>query len=193
MFKRFLNNYVPLVLLTLCSPFLLEAQQQQFVLAPDQELKVEGTSTIHDWHMTSTKATGTADLMVNGKMVESINSLEVSFPAKSLESGKGGMDKNAYKALDTKKHERITFQFSALKQSGTDTLIAMGTLTISGVSKDVSMNVAYTIEEDGVRFTGRLPVKFTDFKIDPPKALFGTIKTGDELDLTFNALFMQNQ
>jgi len=193
MFKRFLINYGLLVLLTLYRPFLLEAQQQQFVLAPNQELKVVGTSTIHDWHMTTTKAIGTADLVVNGKLVESINSLEVSFPANSLESGKGGMDKKAYKALDTKKHENITFQFSVLEQNSTDTLMAMGTLTISGVSKDITINVAYIVEEGAIRFTGHLPIKFTDFKIDPPKAVFGTIKTGDELDLTFNALFKQNQ
>lgn len=170
------------------TPTLLQAQQE-FVLAPDQELKVEGTSTIHDWHMNTTEAVGAANLVVNGKLVESITSLEVSFPANSLKSGKGGMDKNAYKALDTKKHETISFQFSALEQTSADTLIANGTLTISGVSKDVTMKVAYTVEEDGVRFMGSLPIKFTDFKIDPPTAVFGTIKTGDELDLTFNTLF----
>lgn len=192
MINRFLKNYGLILVLILAVPFLAQAQQQ-FILAPNQELKVEGTSTIHDWHMSTSEASGKAELIVNGVQVESINSLEVSFVAKTLKSGKGGMDKNAYKALDTKKHESISFQFSALEQTSADSLIATGKLTISGVTNDVTMTVAYKVEEGGVRFMGKLPIKFTDFKIDPPTAVFGTIKTGDELDLSFNTLFQQNQ
>jgi len=58
------------------------------------EILVEGTSNIHDWEMTSEKAVGTVQSS-NG----TISEISIEIPVKSLESGKGGMDKNAYKHL----------------------------------------------------------------------------------------------
>lgn len=191
MFKH-LKRIVFVAMLLAIIPTAFVQAQQNFEMADNQELKVEGTSTIHDWHMTSTKATGKAVINITEKMITEISSLEVILPATSLESGKGGMDKNAFKALDTKKHENISFKLESINETEADSLTATGSLTISGVTQPVTMRVAYKIEDAGIRFIGSHPIKFTDFNIDPPKAVFGTIKTGDELTLSFNTLFQPN-
>ncbi|MBI0398138.1 hypothetical protein [Cyclobacterium marinum] len=73
--------------------------QNSFTLSTDQELKVEGTSTIHDWEMISDKAKGSAEIELKGNKITGINSMVINLPATSLKSGKSSMDNNAYEAL----------------------------------------------------------------------------------------------
>jgi polyisoprenoid-binding protein YceI len=47
------------------------------------------------------------------------------------------------------------------------------------------------VEQSGNAFTvkGTTDFRLTDFQIDPPTALMGTIKTGDEVTIEFKATF----
>ena len=52
------------------------------------------------------------------------------------------------------------------------------------------MNVDYTVNSDGnILFKGSLPVKMTAYEITPPKAMMGTIKTGDDIVISFEVTF----
>jgi polyisoprenoid-binding protein YceI len=63
-----------------------------------------------------------------------------------------------------------------------------GALTIGGVTKIVTMNVQADASS-GVSFSGDITFKMSVFEIDPPTAVFGTIKTGDEITIKFNAQY----
>ena len=43
--------------------------------------------------------------------------------------------------------------------------------------------------DNKVVLKGEKTFKMTEFKIDPPKALLGTITTGDEITIKFNTIF----
>ena len=45
-----------------------------------------------------------------------------------------------------------------------------------------------TLAGNKVTLTGATKLKMTDYKIDPPKALMGTITTGDEITIKFNTV-----
>lgn len=73
-----------------------------------------------------------------------------------------------------------------------NSLIANGELTISGVTNTIEMNVDYEILPDGsVLFKGTQAIKMTDYKVDPPKAMFGAIKAGEDVEVIFDAKFVQ--
>ena len=58
----------------------------------------------------------------------------------SLKSGKGGLDKNTYKALNADEHPTITFRmtsYSAEPKDGAFAAKVGGTLTVNGVTRDV--------------------------------------------------------
>ena len=66
------------------------------------------------------------------------------------------------------------------------TLKTIGRLTIAGVTRDVTMDVAATRNADGrYTLTGQAPIRMTDFGIKPPKAMMNTIRTGDDVKVTF--------
>lgn len=163
--------------------------QELFVLAPGTDIKVEGTSTLHDWEMVSKGARGQATIELNGSKLATVSDLNVSLEAGSLKSGKGQMDDIAHETLEAKKHPQISFELKEVQQITDDAIKAAGNLTIAGNTRPVVMVVNYKVNGNAISFTGTKDIKFTDFKIDPPKAMFGTIKTGNDLKLSMNATF----
>ena len=149
---------------------------------------VKGTSTLHDWHMETTDGQGECVLtQTNG--VLNIRKAEVKFKAEGLESGKNGMDKNAYKALKTKEFEWISFNLSAFEAKQEGKGLVTGNLTIAGFTKPITFDVETVQGTDQITVSGTSAFKLTDFKVDPPTALMGTIKTGDDVTVEFKLTF----
>lgn len=163
--------------------------QNAYTLTINQEFKVSGTSTLHDWDMVSDDATGEGQITIENQKITRINSLVVTLPTKSLKSGKGSMDDNAYEALVAKKYPKIQFELIEIETITDQSLRAKGNLTIAGTKSLVSLQVDYEITGNTVQFSGSFPITFTQFNIEPPKALLGTIKTGDKLQISFETTF----
>ena len=160
--------------------------QQTYKVASDPEMKVSGTSTLHDWDMVSTEASGTALLRLSAGKVTAIQSVKITMPVKSLKSGKGQMDKNAYNALKEEDHPEITFKMLETHQDGGNDWKVSGRLQIAGNTQTVPFLLQIVTEGKSISLSGSADVKLTDFKVDPPTAVFGTIKTGDEMTISIN-------
>ncbi|AFL85209.1 hypothetical protein Belba_2664 [Belliella baltica DSM 15883] len=162
--------------------------QVNYTLSANPDLKVSGTSTLHDWDMKSSTATGKAELtLANGK-VGTIKNVTITMPAESIKSGKSGMDKNAYAALKTKNHKDVKFNLKEFVAKGTS-FEAVGEFTIAGVTKAAKFPVSATVAGEKVTFKGKHDFKLTDYNVDPPTALMGTVKTGNEVSIHFNVTF----
>lgn len=166
--------------------------QTKFSFSDVKEMKVSGTSTIHDWEMEAENGvSATASMSLENGQLKGISSLKVELKAESLKSGTKGMDTNAYKALVTDKYPTISFELVGPAQINGNKVTANGRMTISGTSQTIPLEVTYQVNGSKVSFSGSKEIKFTDYKIDPPKAVFGTIKTGDELTLSFDISLTQ--
>ncbi|MEP5936390.1 MAG: YceI family protein, partial [Winogradskyella arenosi] len=64
-----------------------------------------------------------------------------------------------------------------------------GKMTIAGVTKTISVDLTANLQGSNVILEGNKTFKMTDFGIDPPKALLGTIKTGDDITIVFKSTF----
>jgi hypothetical protein len=173
----------------LCFAGLALQAQAKFTVTKNSDFKVAGTSSLHDWQMTSSQASGNVEMGVDGNRITSISGLSLNLPVTSLKSDKSGMDKNAYKALNSTKHPDITFILTKVNQITPKLIKATGNLIIAGTSRPVNLDVNYTVSGSEVTFEGSSNITFTDFKVDPPTAVFGTIKTGNDLILSFNTTF----
>jgi polyisoprenoid-binding protein YceI len=161
-------------------------------LASGAELKISGTSSLHDWDMVSSTATGKGEFVLENGKIKEVKTTTLEMPAESIKSGKSAMDKNAYAALKTKEHKQVKFSLKEFVQKG-DAFEASGNFTIAGVTKTVSFPVSFSKTGDKINFKGSYPFKLTDFNIDPPTALFGTVKTGNEVRIHFNVTFQPNK
>ncbi|HSI69904.1 MAG TPA: YceI family protein [Gillisia sp.] len=157
-------------------------------------LKVEGTSNVHDWEIEAKDQKGklVAELD-NGQLVK-ISQLEFTVVAESLKSGKSGMDKNTYKALRTDKNKQIIYKMTKVNNidcvtTGNCKVTTSGTLNIAGSSRPIDITFDAKVSGDKITLTGSKELIMSDFKVDPPTAMFGTITTGDKVNIKFQSTF----
>lgn len=162
--------------------FTLNATQSKYV--------IEGTSSLHDWEMVSEKCKGSVSYTYDGQNL-SFQYVKVQVPVKSLESGKSLMDKKCYDALKEKKFPIISYEFKSMSNlkstgSGAYSAVFTGNLTIAGNTKSVPIDVTIQVSNNNVQIKGRKPITMSDYGVEPPTALLGTIKTGDDITIDFN-------
>jgi polyisoprenoid-binding protein YceI len=161
--------------------------QERYAQTGTNTISIEGTSTLHEWHMVSNEAVYDAVFETNslGEPVK-LTTLVVSFPSESLKSGKAAMDKNAYNALKTDAHKQIAFQVVSSKIEGKN-LQCTGKLKIAGTTRQVDLTVTYAILPGGaLQFKGSKKIVMTDYGVEPPSFMFGSVTTGDEITVSFD-------
>jgi hypothetical protein len=157
------------------------------------DVSVKGTSTLHDWEMKSNNK-GSCEVVFTldaGDKLTAINELQFSIPAEALKSGHSGMDKNAYKAMNTDKHKNVNFVLSSAVISPSATNVyqvkVTGNLTIAGVTKksELAGTAKYNPADKSFVLYGAKKFKMSEFGVKPPTVMMGTIKTGDEITVSF--------
>jgi polyisoprenoid-binding protein YceI len=166
-------------------------------VAPESRLWIEGTSNLHGWSCKATTLDAAVELdaaTANEVAIappKSLKRVQVKVPVKSIKCGHGGMDGNLYKALKADETPEISYimaTFDAVPGEAKDsfTLHTVGTLSIAGKENNLKMDVVATRMPDGtVKAVGMVPIKMTDYGIQPPTAIFGRLKTGDEVKINF--------
>jgi polyisoprenoid-binding protein YceI len=162
--------------------------QDRYVQSGTSRITIAGTSTLHDWTMTSDKTIYDATFETVQGNPQHLIALTVTVPAESLKSGKGGMDKNAYSALKTDKNKNITFQLTSAKIE--DKIVRChGNLSIAGTTKQIDVEATYTIRPDGsFQFKGSKKLAMRDYNVEPPSFMFGSVTTGNEITVSFDVI-----
>lgn len=175
--------------LTIYSFNFISLAQQTYKMNGTTEFVVAGTSTLKDWTMESHNGSGTVDISVVNGRISSIEKLSVSVRGKSLESGSSRMDINAYKALKEDQYPIIRFNLKEVLANRGNTIRIKGDLTVAGVTKSKTFDMNVNSSAQSLRFSGEFDVTFSEFNMTPPTAMWGTIKTGNELTLSFDTQF----
>jgi polyisoprenoid-binding protein YceI len=174
------------------------AQDSRLTVSPDSKLWIDGTSNLHAWTCKAEKLDVAIDVEAAAASqfgtapTKALKQVQVKVPVRSLKCGHGAMDDNLYKALKaTDGSPDISYLLAtsdAVQGDATEsfTLHTAGTLTIAGKANPVNMDVVGTRMPNGtVKAKGTLPIKLTDYDIKPPTAMFGTLKTGNEVKISF--------
>jgi polyisoprenoid-binding protein YceI len=176
----------------------LNAQETARIpVSPESRLWIDGTSNLHSWSCKAEQLEAAIEFDKAAAAQPSVappkalRRVDVKVPVKSLKCNHGGMDGNVYKALKADESAEVTYimaSFEAIAGDAKDTftLKTVGTLKVAGVENPLTMDVVATRLADGtLKATGVVPVKMTDFGIKPPTAIFGRLKTGDEVKVNF--------
>lgn len=158
----------------------------------ESSLIINGTSTLHDWHSTAEKSSAFLVLNNSDTLIEKLN-LVVEVASIKNSKGSSTMDKITRKALKESDFPKITYEFlnaEVIENGDYELKIKMfGDLTIAGKTNKVSIVTAINKTGSEVALRGSHELKMTDFNVDPPKALFGTVQTGDEITIEFLVKF----
>ncbi len=160
------------------------------------DVKLFGTSTLHDWEMDAINTNGEANFVFkegSKSDLVSISSLSFRLQVTDLKSDNNGLNKNAYEALKSNEYKEICYILisSILYDAKEGYLIkSKGNLTIAGVTKEIEMDVHGKVNDDGTIITkGSYKLKMTDYGVEPPSFMWGAMRTGDELTLEFVVVY----
>lgn len=167
---------------------------------PQSKLYIDGTSTLHDFTINAKKVDGYVELeksAVDGdtlQSIEKLTGLKVVIPVKKLDTDKSSMNDNMDDALKADDNPNITYELKTIDPSDMPKTVGdsvefktTGNLTIAGKPNSIEMTVKGVKDKDGnVTFVGQKTVKMTDYGVEPPTMLFGTIKTHNAVVVHFN-------
>ena len=174
----------------------------KFDAKPGTKLKMDGTSSIHDWSVESGIVGGVMELdsafladptaAKPGKIPAKV---EATIPVRQLKSGTNAMDDRMYQEMKMQQFPRIEYRLTELtlketpkSANGPFVFDSTGNLTVAGVTNKVSFPVTMTRTDKMLKTTGNTTVKMTSFGMKPPMLdlLAVSIRTGDDVKITFD-------
>lgn len=178
------------------------ADPLKYQAKPGSKVRLDGTSTIHDWWAEGAIIGGTLELDASFPTDPAKSDLktgalpakvEASIPVRSLKSsGKKPMDVIMQGAMDAEKFPKIDYRLKELvfkeAREGVLHFDSKGDLTVHGTTKELAMPVEIVRPDaKSVHVKGKADLKMTDFGIKPPAPAIalGAIKTADEVKVVF--------
>jgi len=199
--------FATVLMTAVAQPLRAEHVQRFEGHAGQSEVRVDGTSTVHDWTVKSPTISGAISFKIQVVPDASIRQVreaiianpsaeaDVAILVQSLKSEKKDedMDKKMYEAMKTDQHPVIEYKLTKFELAeGTKAdqeefdVDTTGKLTIAGVTREVRIPMRLiVVNKDNLQITGETAMKMTDFKVKPPQAMLGMIKSGDRITVRF--------
>ena len=172
--------------------------QQPPVAMPAARVTLAGTSNVHNYSAWTDTVRVTQVRVSLSPSAETLwddvlrpgalERFDIEIPVGTLTSRDAGLDKNMWKALKADANRYIVFRLARLEQGPTGALMAVGTLGIAGVEREVVMPLRTERRDDTLVVKGRLPLLMTDYGITPPTAMLGMLKTDPKVTVTFEVI-----
>lgn len=174
--------------------------QEELVLTDSSTIAVEGTSTLHDWVVTSHGNSGFLTLQ-NEKTddvqneVGQISALQLLIAVNALKGEKGEtMNRKMWKALKSEDFPKIKYSLIEpipKEAIGHENKIVetVGMLRIAGIEKEIRCPLELRFKDGCFYLKGKIPLQMSDYGIEPPTAMFGQIETGDKVVVNIDLKF----
>jgi hypothetical protein len=176
------------------------AAQDQVMLRPGSEIRIEGRSTVNTFSCRAEEVRGFGQLADNRSVrrtaaVSNEATVEIFIPVASFDCGQDRMNRDLLSALRAKEHPVIRYRLNraelleAYARGASYLLRTTGQLSIAGTERTVDITVAGKTRQDGLfEVEGAATLRMSDFGIDPPTAMLGMIKVHDEITVRFDLL-----
>jgi polyisoprenoid-binding protein YceI len=166
--------------------------------AQTSKLSVTGSSTLHEWTSEVTQVDWTGLIILNDDQQIETRNVVITIPVKSIKSTHGKMmDNKTYEAFKHDKNPNIVYKVTGTqkKGGGNETVTeTSGTLTMAGVTKPLSLQVkSKTLSNGNLVITASRKLKMTEFNMDPPTAMMGTINVGEEVTVNLEITLTPNK
>lgn len=184
--KNFQKIFILLAFTLTTVAFTQRSVAQTYKIIPGSEMKVAGTSNIHDWTMQTSSISGDAQIVLAGKDLTDVKTLNFNTAVKNLKGKEDLLNTRAHKAMKADKFPAIAFKLNSASVSG-DVVKGTGALTIAGVTKEITVQGKAIENADGsISISGARKIKMSEYGIQPPTFMLGALKVADEINVIYN-------
>ena len=182
----------------LCSQVAL-SQQWQLDSSTSPSVEVTGTSTLTDWTVTCADVQEVPnELTFDPNNPGQIQDFSFKVPVEGMDGGRGAsMNDKILEAFKVTDHPYIQYQqtlpasINGSEEANTYSINSTGTLTMAGVSKSVTVECSAKVDGDKLIVSGFKSINMSDYDMTPPSAMFGQIKTGDEVVVNYEFQYVK--
>lgn len=186
---------ISILLFTLSPQVTMAQTTYKLANGKNNNIKVLGTSNVHDWTMTAkdVESSGVFKFNSRDELVD-LTSFKFTVVAKSLKSEKSSMDSRTYKSIKADEFPKISYQLTAatvtMVQANKYSIQTTGSLTIAGKTQTISMKVMALVNSDhSISCHGTEKLMLTDYGIAPPSFMLGAMKVGNNLVIQFDLTY----
>jgi polyisoprenoid-binding protein YceI len=152
-------------------------------------IKIAGTSSLHDWEMKVERVQSVQQIEINANELI-IHSVELKSPVKSITSDNSMMDSKTFDALKGKQFPFVKFiatQSKLALEKGVFNGKIMGVLEIAGKTRQVEVPISGVMKSNNIlELKGDYRIDMIQYGVEPPTAMFGTIKTGKDVLVSYS-------
>jgi len=163
------------------------------LLPTDSRVIITGTSNLHDWEETVEQFDVALVIKFEKNEILGIDHVHFNCKSKSVSSDNSIMTNKTMDALKTDKYPEIAFTMVSIDKLvsayGKFSGVLTGDLDLAGVTKRISIDFSGHYENNRIKITAVKDINLIDYKIKPPTALMGTLKTGENVMISFQLLF----
>jgi hypothetical protein len=187
------------ILLLVLTVTHLSAQQWKLDQEHAPKVSVTGTSTLSDWEVTCPGVSDVPALLTfDPQKPEQITEFGFKVPVETMDGGRGAsMNDKIKTAFVSTEHPYVQFsqsQPASITSSGNPgeyTINSTGTLSMAGVDKTINVQCTAVVKDDILVISGFKDMKFSEFNMTPPSAMFGQIKTNDDIVVSYQFRYLK--
>jgi polyisoprenoid-binding protein YceI len=165
-----------------------------FTLLPASTLSVKGTSTVQAYECVAPQINASVSAASAINTVADLQSMEtvrLTIPVAAMDCGNRTMDGHMRNALKADASPNIQFVLDShtVRANGdaAGTVQMRGRLTVAGQTKPIQMTANLTRQADGtVRVRGSHGFDMTEFGVQPPRLMMGTMRVHDPVVVEFD-------
>lgn len=153
---------------------------------------IKGSSTLHPWESNITQMEGKGSFETKDEEIVAVKNVEIKITVKGIKSKEGKkMDDKTYDTFKSDDNPYIIYTLSnaavKINDSNAVTIEANGKLTMAGNTQSVPLTATGKKLPNGdLQLSVSKKLKMTDFKMEPPVMMLGTIKVGNEVTVVFD-------
>lgn len=186
------------LLTSFASPQMPQAVQLSYSLVKGSRVFIDGVTNVRDFHCVSGaffSGLRASFLPVDSGSVLEFSQADLSVDIASLDCGGRGINRDLFRILRASDYPSILIRLRELTlisgapwgSSPRGVMQAKVLLTLLGCTRSLCFLVQGTREPEAVlRARGCVVIYLSDFGIQPPRALFGTIRVRDAVRVTFD-------
>lgn len=174
--------------LLIAAPALIAAAAVPLTFASGSRVWVQGTSTVRSYRCESTQVGGSADAA--GTELAQLGGArgELTIPVSTLDCNNGTMNGHMRTALKAQQNPTIRFRASSVRATAAGAVAMTGQLTLAGQTREVTVNGTAAREGDNLRLRGTHALTMTDYGIQPPRLMAGTMRVHAPVTIGFDVV-----
>ena len=176
-------------------PLLVAAAALPLTFQSGSRVWVSGTSTVRSYRCESTQLGGSANAAGTEVAQLAQGRGDLTIPISSLDCSNGTMNGHMRNALKAQQNPVIRFRATsvAVTPSGvtTGTVRLTGPLTIAGQTREVTINANAAWQGGRLHLTGSKQLTMTDFGVQPPRLMAGTMRVHPPVTIGFDVVLGQ--